>query len=188
MDSSNSSELPENMREILRFFKENKAMELRIKANELIREAVKKDSVLLAQQSIIAYVLHKILTKEHIIRSKKWKKNREAIIRSLNKLVFLLDSGKTKEFQKSLASLHSRIERIDRFFSRFVQSLLDKARVKYASDAYFLGASLGKAAELTGADKKTLQEYIGATKLHDKELPEESIASRLKKLKRVLGE
>ena len=59
--------------------------------------------------------------------------------------------------------------------------------MKYASDAYFLGASLGQAAALTGADKKTLLEYIGATKLHDKEERGKGIAERLKALKKALG-
>ncbi len=187
MHVENRFELLKNMRTILKLFSDNKEMELRIKANELIKDAVQKNSELIAQQSIIAYVLHKILTKEHIIKSRTWPKNKREIITVLKKLVFYLEQDDAKRFEKAFASLHNRIERIDTYFGRFVQSLIDKARVKYASDAYFLGASLGQAAALTGADKKTLLEYIGATKLHDKEEIGKGIGARLRALKKALG-
>lgn len=187
MHIENRLKLLKNMRIILKLFSDNKEMELRIKANELMKEAVQENSRLIAQQSIIAYVLHKILTKEHIIKARTWSKNKREIITVLKKLVLYLEHDDAKKFGKTLVSLHNRIERIDTRFGRFVQSLIDKARVKYASDAYFLGASLGQAAALTGADKKTLLEYIGATKLHDKEERGKGIAERLEALKKALG-
>lgn len=187
MSANNHSKLLKNMRSILKLFRDNEEMKLRVKANELIKSAVQENDELMAQQSIIAYVLHKILTKEHIIKSKTWQKNRHEIIAVLKKLVFCLERNDVSGFKRALKSLHNRIERIDTYFGRFVQSLIDKAKVKYASDAYFLGASLGQAASLTGADKKTLLEYIGATKMYDKEEKGKEIGERLKALKKVLG-
>ena len=182
-----SSELQNNMQKILEYFKKERTMDLRVFANKLIREAVKSNSKIIAEQSIAAYVLHKVLTKEHIINAKTWPRNRAKIIESLRKMSVYLKQGREREFTRMLARLHSKLERIDSSFSRFVQSMLDKARVKYASDAYFIGASLGQAAELLGADKKTLQEYIGATKLHDKERVYKGIKERLQELKRAVG-
>ncbi|MEX2701860.1 MAG: hypothetical protein Q6368_002165 [Candidatus Baldrarchaeota archaeon] len=183
-----SPELYKTMQKILHDFKKGNAMELRLTANELIKKAVKNNSKIMAEQSIAAYVLHKILTKEHIIKSKAWPRNRAKIVENLEKMVLCLRRGQQKEFTKMLARLHSKLERIDSYFGRFVQSLLDKARVKYASDAYFMGTSLGQAAELLGADKKTLLAYIGATRLYDKEAIHKGIAERMRELKKALGD
>ena len=183
-----TSELYKTMQKILQDFKKGNTMELRLTANELIKKAVKNNSKIMAEQSIAAYVLHKILTKEHIIKSKAWPRNRAKIIENLRKMALYLKRGQQREFTKTLARFHSKLERIDSYFGRFVQSLLDKARVKYASDAYYMGASLGQAAELLGADKKTLLEYIGATRLYDKEVMRKGIAERVRELKKALGD
>ncbi len=175
------------MRKIIRDFKSNNSFALRELANDLIKEAVLYNSKLLAELCIIAYVLHKTLTKEHIVKDRHWKNNRKRIIKNLLEMLSYLEEGRITDFEEALASLHNKFEEIDRRFSRFFQSIVDKARIKYASDAYFMGASLGLAAQLTGADKKTLLEYIGATMLYEKEDSVKGINTRLKELKKALG-
>jgi len=177
-----------NMSAILSYFRKGRALELRILANDLIRHAVKLDNKVLAEQSVIAYVLHKILTKEHIISSRTWPKNKARILEDLEKMVLYLRRSELENFENTISHLHINLERIDDYFGRFVQGLLDKARVKYAADAYFMGVSLGHAAQLLGADKKTLIAYIGATKFYDKETPLIGIEDRLKNLKKALGD
>ncbi|MEM4663043.1 MAG: hypothetical protein QXM75_03400 [Candidatus Diapherotrites archaeon] len=181
-------EIIKNMDSIFSAFKKNRTMELRILANSIIRKAVKFNNKIMAEQSVIAYVLHKTLTKEHIISSRLWPKSRAKILKNLELMSLHLKRHEHEKFTSSLANLHLDLERIDDYFGRFVQSTVDKARIKYAADAYFLGASLGQAAELLSADKKTLLDYIGATKFYDKEKPSEGIGERLKKLKALLGE
>lgn len=176
-----------SMESIVSAFRKNRAMELRVLANNTVITAVKTNSKIFAELSVIAYVLHKILTKEHIVKARVWPRNRARIISNLDQMALYLKRGEAERFQSVLSSLHSDIEKIDNYFGRFVQSTVDKARIKHAADAYFLGASLGQAAELLGADKKTLLDYIGATKFYDKEKSAQGIGERLNKLKEVIG-
>ncbi|MCX8190007.1 MAG: hypothetical protein N3F05_02140 [Candidatus Diapherotrites archaeon] len=168
-------------------FKKNRAMELRILANNTVISAVKQNSKIFAELSVVAYVLHKILTKEHIAKARSWPRNRARILSNLDRLALYLKRDDIDRFEGAINSIHSDIDKIDNYFGRFVQSTVDKARIKHAADAYFLGASLGQASELFGADKKTLLEYIGATKFYDKEKPLKGIGERLSKLKEAIG-
>lgn len=181
-------EARKDMEAVLSCFRKGRALELRILANELIRKAIKLNNKLIAEQAVIAYALHKILTKEHIVSSRTWPRNRARILDNLEKMVLYLRRNEPEEFEKTLACLHTNLEQIDEYFGRFMQGLLDKARVKYAADAYFMGVSLGQAADLLNADKKTLISYIGATRFYDKEMPSLGIAERLQNLKKALGD
>ncbi len=163
-------------------------MRLRKHANDLIRIAAMENNKELAQVSVVSYALHKLLTKEHIVKHEKWKGNRQSLINAITAALRALEANDVKKFDSSIESFSKHLKRIDSFFSRFVQGLMEKARVKYASDAYFYGLSLSSAAALTNADKKRLQEFIGATKLHEKEKPTKGIAERLAEFKAVLGE
>lgn len=180
--------LHRELKNSLQYFKKNEEMKLRAHANSLIKKAVLQNNESLARISIVSYVLHKLLTKEHIVRHEKWKQNRRSLISAVESALRALERNDLKKFNSSLNSFSAQLKKIDRFFSRFVQGLMQKARVKYASDAYFLGMSLSSASALTGADKKKLQEFIGATKVHEKEKSKKGISERLRGLKRALGE
>ncbi len=69
-----------------------------------------------------------------------------------------------------------------------MESIFDKGTVKMASTAYALGVSIGKSAELTGADAKEVQMYIGTTKIHDEQTVKKSISKRLTELEELLAE
>lgn len=172
----------------LQFFMKGNEMRLRKHANDLIRIAAMENNKGLAQISVVSYTLHKLLTKEHIVRHEKWRGNRQSLINAISAALKALEADDLKKFDSSLSAFSRHLKRIDSFFSRFVQGLMEKARVKYASDAYFYGLSMSSAAALTGADKKKLQQFIGATKLHEKEKPTKGITERLAELKAVLGE
>ncbi|HII39053.1 TPA: hypothetical protein HA318_03570 [Candidatus Micrarchaeota archaeon] len=56
--------------------------------------------------------------------------------------------------------------------------------IKAAAQAYAHGASLGKAADLTGAGKQELSEYIGVTRLSEK-YPSMDVRKRLEVARRI---
>lgn len=177
-------ELYKQLKKTLTHFEKNKAMDLREHANELIKKAAIENNKSLALIAVVSYVLHKLLTKEHIIKYKKWNNNKRSLINAIERALKALEKDNLKEFNSSMKSFSKQLKKIDSYFSRFVQGLMEKSRVKYASDAYFYGLSLSSASELTGADKKKLQEFIGATKVHEKEKPKKGIGERLKDLKK----
>jgi hypothetical protein len=180
-------ELHRELEKTLKFFRKGEAMPLREHSNALMKRAVLLNSGPMAQVSIVAYVLHKLLTKEHIVRHERWKQNKASLSDSIQSALLVLEGGNVAEFTRSMASFAGHVKKIDGFFSRFMQGLMEKARVKCASDAYFFGMSLGSAAELAGADKKRLQEFIGATGVHDKERSRMGIAERLNSLKAAIA-
>jgi len=172
----------------VKFFKSGNAMKLRNHSNEVIRHAALEGDKELALIAMVSYVLHKLMTKQHIVTHVKWKSNKASLLDALQAALSALKAGNFKKFDSSMNTFDRQLHKIDSYFSRFVQSLMHKARVKYAADAYFFGLSMSSAAELTGAERKRLQEYIGATTVTDKEKQVKGIKDRLNKLKEVLKE
>ncbi len=183
-----SYKLHSGLKKTLGLFKKGEALKLREHANSLVKRAASENSKSTAKIAVVSYVLHKLLTKEHIVRHKKWKGNKASLSNAIASAMKALEADDLEKFGSSMDSFSKQLKKIDFYFSRFVQSLMEKSRVKYASDAYYYGLSMSSAAALTGADKKRLQEFIGATKLHEKEKPKRGIRQRLSSLKKALGE
>jgi len=160
---------------------------LRELGNRAIENAALSGDKQLAEFALIAYCLHKLYSKQHIARHEKWQSLRRAILSSMDKAVNALESGNDTEFEGNMHQIISSIETIDEQIGYYTQGLYEKAKVKYASTAYALGVGLSQAAELTGADKKSLLGYIGATRVYDNEAVTAGIGERIDMLKRKMG-
>jgi len=160
---------------------------LREIANHAIEEAALSNDRQLAEIALIAYCLHKMHSKQHVVRHARWRRIRKGILLDLKKAERGLGGGRPGEFEKSIASAIRSVRSSDEMMGNYAQNLFEKARVKYASTAYSLGLGLGQAAELTGADKKELLRYIGVTKIADRDVELVGIAERLRKLKRAIA-
>ncbi len=181
-----NSKLLEFVRRMQGAFGKGSIIELKDISNDAIRLAALKSSHLLSEVSLIAYSLHKLLTKVHIAESGKWDALRNEIGKDLGNALAMIEKNDLKGFEKALHGVIEGIADVDSELGNYVQGTYDKARVKQASRAYSLGISLSRAAELTGADKKELLQYIGATKMHDEEAVKFGIGERLKNLKDAL--
>lgn len=182
-----NSKLLEFVRRMQDAFKKGSIIELKDVSNDAIQLAALKSSHLLSEVSLIAYSLHKLLTKVHIAESGKWDALRNEIEKDLDNALAMIGKNDLKGFEKALHGVIDGIANVDSELGNYIQGTYDKARVKQASRAYSLGISLSRAAELTGADKKELLQYIGATKMHDEEAVKFGIGERLKNLKKALG-
>jgi len=182
-----SRHLRKRVEEISKEFARKNGVKLRIIANRTLSQAVLSNDMILAEIALIAYCLHKLSLKEHVIKSPKWKAARKQIISNLSAAAFSLKGDDLGAFVKRLDATVTRIEGIDDRLGHFAMNLFEKARVKLASDAYALGLSLSRAAELTGCDKRKLQGYIGITKMHDEEGGTLGIGERLSLLETALG-
>lgn len=168
------------------FFEKQDALQLRVLANNVIKGAALHNDRLLARISVISYSLHKLLSKEHIVMGANWGKNKKTVSNALDSAIFCLQKNDFKCFAEDLDNVAVQLEKVDAELGNFVKSLYEKARIKYAADAYYLGMSLSQAAELTGADKKQLQEYVAFTKQHEEEKPAFGIKDRLNRLYKVI--
>ncbi|MEK6972655.1 MAG: hypothetical protein AABW72_01275 [archaeon] len=179
--------LLEGLIKIKKSFVAEQVMVLRSVSNELMREASIKNDSLLAHAAIIAYCLHKFLTKEHVVTSGFWLEYKMAVLSSLENSIKLIEKNNLKDYKEELDSISAHLEKLDREIGRYVQGLYTKAKVKYAADAYYYGLSLSKAAALTNADLSALQQYIGVTTQHDIDADKKGISVRLNEFKKAIN-
>lgn len=172
---------------IKKLFAAQKTMDLRELANSVMKKAALENDVVLAHIAVLAYALHKILTKEHVTKSGFWLEYEMSLTESIEKAINALKAGEGDNFEKALNSVGVNLEKIDAELGRYVQSTYTKGKVKYAADAYYYGVSLSQAAALTGASKDELQSYIGVTKQHDLLKDKKGIKLRLDEFKKSMG-
>ena len=162
------------MERIEKLLKDEDSRGLRSLAKEYIYRAVEDNDKELATKAVIAYALSKLLTKLHVVRSPKWKEYKSVILKAI-------EEGSSPD---RIAGI---ISDVDEDLGNYVHSILDKARVKMASDAYAAGLSLRSAADLTGANINELYDYVGKTTIHDEEESKISMSQRVGALRRLLG-
>jgi hypothetical protein len=175
-----------NLEKLKNAFEKPDIVELKQLSNFAIREAGFENNKAAAKIAIIAYCLYKLLTKEHIIKNKNWQSVKKNISKNLD---FALRAARQKNFEeleKQLDFAIKGVDEIDKDLGFFLTSLFDKAKIKLASTAYATGLSLGQAAELTGADKKQLLQYLGNTTISEEKIPEIGIAQRIEKIKKLV--
>jgi hypothetical protein len=175
-----------DIKEVIKLFSQKKTLELRGLSNRLIREASIENNVSKAELGVIAYSLHKMESKNHFVANSKWPKLRSAVIIGLEETLFAVEKDNSNLFISKIKRLIKIINNIDSNLGNYAQSIYDKAKVKQASLAYSYGLSISQSAELTGADKKELQNYIGFTLMHDEEKEIKSITNRVLELKKFV--
>ena len=150
------------------------ARALREIAKEYIYRAAETYDRHLASLAVISYALSKLVSKLHIVKSPDWPKYKALLVDALE-----------KEYPpERIAGI---IASLDEDLGNYVHSLIDKARVKMASDLYAAGLSLRAASDLTGAPLNELIDYVGKTTIHDEEDYSISMKDRVDALRRLLG-
>ncbi len=144
-------------------------------AAEAARDSLELSDRRLAQFSIIAYSLEKLTDKSYIVQSKRWKKFTVFLLGELQRGAQCLDE---KQCELVLSAVMHELDNLSSDLGRFVVNAVEKAKVKAATQVYAHGASIGRAIELTGADRKELLSYIGSTRLPEK-YESKSVAQRL---------
>lgn len=168
-------------------FQNNELFALREISNHAIDKAALENDKELARIALIAYSLHKLAGKHHIVSDDRWKDVKHDVLFDLRLALKAIQAGNIEEFDFRLKAAIDSVQQSDKKMGYFVQDVFEKARVKHASVAYGMGLGLGQAAELTGADKKELLRYIGVTRLADRDEEDIGIAGRLRKLKEKIG-
>jgi hypothetical protein len=121
----------------------------------------------LLDAGLLAYACAKFLDKPYIAESKEWREYSRRTIGELERATALFKEGKSEAGAQTLHALVDEAEALSATLGRFARSVVEKARVKAATQMYAHGASLGKAVEMTGANKKDVFAYIGGTRLQE---------------------
>lgn len=177
----------EMMEAISGSFNKEDSFALKEQSNRALSFAVSGFEKTYAKIAISAYVLSKMASKEHILKNPAWHEIKDTILKALDGATQLLRKNKSKEFQKKLGEIEQDTREVDKKFGNYLRNTWDKAKIKIASSAYAQGLSLSQAAELAGADKVDLQNYIGFTKIHDEEKTGITMKQRMKELREILA-
>ena len=176
-----------DLSEAVKLFRQKRILQLRGLSNRLIKEASIEDNFAKAELGVITYALHKIESKEHFVNNPKWIKIKNVIATDLESVIVAAENNDLKKVIFKLKKVIVDINKIDLSIGHFVQGIFEKAKVKQASLAYSYGLSISQSAELTGADKKELQSYIGFTKMSDEEEESKSLLTRVSELKELIN-
>lgn len=176
-----------NVDGVARAFCDKNFIVLRSLSNELVRDAALDNDFSSAKLAVIAYALHKFSVKDHVRTNPKWNSISQKICGVFDQAINSVKKSDFDAFEQQMDEIISVIVETDAALGNYAMSLLDKARIKQASLAYSYGLSLGKACELTGAQKRDVLSYIGVTKTHDEDLPLKGIKSRVSALKKFLS-
>ena len=174
------AEVEEFAEKLRKQFKAHDTMALKELSNQAIERAILTENKALVNVSLVSYSLSKLLSKPHLLKEEQWKDFEGHILEELSRKV---------PPEKVLEGMIRDITDFDRSTGNYLTDLIGKARVKQASRAYALGLSLGRAAELTGADKTNLLDYVGMTRIHERPFTKSrTVEQRFKNIKKLFGD
>jgi hypothetical protein len=171
---------------ILRAFSARDIVELKRIGADAAEEAFSFNSPCLVDVSIVAYSFSKFLEKHYILESPLWREFEPQVREELSRAIDFLRVRSTVQACGIFRRCIMEIEELSRQLGRFSVDVVAKARIKAATQIYAHGASLGKAAALTGADKRELSKYIGVTRMPEK-YSTLSVSQRLEAAKKVFS-
>jgi len=175
-----------DLAEVEKLFRAHNVFELRGISNRLIREAAIENNYGKAELGVIAYALHKMSSKEHFVTNPQWGRIKQNICDDLQKSFLAAKQDDQKTFAEALKRVIGRIETLDDELGNYAQSIYEKAKVKQASLAYSYGLSIPQVAQLTGADKKDVQSYIGFTTMPDEDAEGKGIIEKVAELRALV--
>jgi len=159
---------------------------LRSLSNSCLHELAVNEESSLLQPAILAYALAKVMEKQHFWRDRSQDDFFLSVSKKLREAEEQARAGDDAKATSTLTELIDMLEKLDVSEQRFVRSLLNRARVKSASTLYAQGFSLGRALEITGADKRDVVDYIGKTVMFDRVGKTKTMQERLKALKKLI--
>lgn len=154
-----------NIREGL---KERSAQKLHTWSNHVIHCASIHTDLRAVYVSIITYALAKIIEKEESMRNKpEWADFINGMLANIDALIELLERNEMEKFDSALNDTMKIISEFDKSFSKYVQRVLEFAKIQKGAKIHEHGLSLSSVAQMIGVSKWDLMEKIGETKVSE---------------------
>lgn len=163
---------------ILRKKEERDVIELKGLSNHTIHNASIFQDADSASIAILIYSLSKIIEREF------GKFDYKPVLNILNSSYSYLKKDNFAEYRKTIKRLFNLISSIDSRLKLYIEEVIRQAQIKKGSQLYRHGISLARAAEILGISQWELMDYIGHTKIIDKE-EKLDIRSRLEFTRRL---
>lgn len=137
-------------------------------AGQCAAEALQREDQQFVELTVLAYSFAKFLEKYYVVDSAEWASFYKKAIALLEEARKAVEEGDTEAYHEKVAALEREIEGLHKSLGKFVVTVVEKARIKAATQIYAHGASLSKAAAMAKASRREVASYIGATHLPEK--------------------
>jgi hypothetical protein len=150
--------------------KERNILQLQELSNHTLHDASifqDEDSISIA---VIIYSLSKIFERTRYQEYKNWNIFYKTVMENLEKAQEYLKKDYFNEYQECIKNILNVIDKLDEKFRRYINEVIEKARISKASRIYEHGISIGRTAKLLGISEWELMDYAGKTGISDIEL------------------
>lgn len=115
--------------------------------------------------AVVIYSLSKIFASGKPREDPDWKTFVSNTAATIDSAVNSLERDDEGAFRSAIKILFVQISRIDQKFNKYINEVIEQARIKKGSKVYEHGISTGRAAELMGITTWELQGYLGHTRI-----------------------
>lgn len=143
-------------------------VQLKFLAGQFAAMALEKEDPHCVDLTVLAYSTAKFLEKPYIVDTPEWKVFIKHALDVLAEAQASPAKATLEDYHEKVSSLIGEVEALHRSLGKFVTNVVDKARIKAATQMYAHGASLSRAAEMAKTNKREVAAYIGTTHLPEK--------------------
>jgi len=139
------------------------------------------------QAATFVYALGKVIAKGKVRRfpQSAWESFKKVVKSELKNAINYLKRGKDRRYDLSVRHMQDAIKRLDTSFKQYVETVLDKAKLKKGVKIYEHGISLKKVSEMIGVSEWELMDYAGKTMIVEQEHFESRVKDRLDRARRL---
>ena len=138
--------------------------------------------------AMIAYSLSKIIEKGDIKRKHGIELNEfiKGMVENIGALIYFLEEKEFDKFNKAITSILKEISEFDSSFGKYVENVLEFAKVQKGTKIYEHGLSLSSVADMLGISKWELMKKVGETKYPGEIKSKITPRKRLETLKKLV--
>lgn len=171
----------EVLRESFKAINKNDIVALKELSNHIIHKASTLQDEYSTSIAVIIYTLSKIFERPHYRDYKDWNKFYNLYMTNLKNAIEFLEKDSIKEYEDSIKNMFNVITKLSSNLKKYMQEVIDKARIHRASRIHEHGISVERTAKLLGISQWELMEYVGKTGISDVEIGiTKTMADRLK--------
>lgn len=139
------------------------------------------------QAATFVYALGKVIAKGKVRRfpQDSWEDFKATVKRELSNAKSSLLKNKLKQYDQSIRVMQASIKKLDSSFKQYVETVIDKAKLKKGAKIYEHGVSLRRVSEMLGVSEWDLMGYVGKTKILDREKHKSKVKERLELARKV---
>lgn len=168
-----------------KYFKQRNIRGMRELSNVFTKDLMVYQDRVYLNLALASLLLAKMVEKPRFWKFDEWKSIVFSVEDMLKKCVELCKVNDTKSVNATFSKIFSMLRKVNRKDKRYVNSMMNHARIKVGATLYAQGMSLGKASYLSGASKNDILKYSGKTLISDRFGKTFSILERIKNVSSI---